>query len=50
MNAKINSQRSVADFSVWQLTGRLVLLAAILMASGYCFLITSNAIARLVSH
>ncbi len=44
MNAKTISQRTVADYSIWQVAGRLVLLAGILMAYSYCFLLTINAV------
>ena len=50
MNAKTISQRTVADYSIWQVAGRLVLLAGILMAYSYCFLLTVNTIIKSFSH
>ncbi|MEP6750417.1 MAG: hypothetical protein ABJB86_21945 [Bacteroidota bacterium] len=50
MNAKLLPQRSVADYTVWQITGRLILLAGILMAYSYCFLLTINSIIKTFSH
>ena len=50
MQAKTISQRSVADYSIWQVAGRLVLLAAILMAYSYCFLLTINTVVKSLSH
>ncbi|MFT3934718.1 MAG: hypothetical protein QM726_13930 [Chitinophagaceae bacterium] len=49
MNAKISSHRTVADYSVWQLAGRLILLAGILMAYSYCFLLTINSLIKTFS-
>jgi len=49
MNVKLISQRSVADYNVWQLAGRLVLLAGILMAYSYCFLLTISSIIKTFS-
>jgi len=49
MNAKLLPQRSVADYNVWQLTGRLLLLAGILMAYSYCFLLTISSIIKTFS-
>ena len=49
MNAKLISNRSVADYNVWQVAGRLILLAGILMAYSYCFLLTINAIIKTFS-
>jgi hypothetical protein len=49
MNVKLISQRSVADYSVWQLAGRLILLAGILMAYSYCFLLTINSLIKTFS-
>lgn len=46
MKAKLLPYRSVTDYNVWQLTGRLVLLAGILMAYSYCFLLAINGIAK----
>ncbi len=46
MNAKLISPRSVADYTVWQVAGRLILLAGILMAYSYCFLLTINSIIK----
>ncbi|MEP7280300.1 MAG: hypothetical protein ABI813_16755 [Bacteroidota bacterium] len=46
MNAKLLPQRSVADYNAWQLAGRLILLAGILMAYSYCFLLTINSIIK----
>ena len=50
MNAKTISQRTVADYSIWQVAGRLILLASILMAYSYCFLLTVNTIIKSFSH
>lgn len=50
MNAKVISRKSVADYSMWQVAGRLVLLAGILMAYSYCFLLTINSIIKTFSH
>ncbi len=49
MNTRLLHQRSVADYNVWQLTGRLVLLAGIFMAYSYCFLISIRAIVKAFS-
>ena len=49
MNAKLISQRSVADYSVWQLAGRLIILAGVLMAYSYCFLLTIKSIIKTFS-
>ena len=49
MNAKLFSQRSVSDYSMWQIAGRLVLLAGILMAYSYCFLLTIKSIMKAFS-
>lgn len=49
MNAKLFPQRSVADYNVWQLAGRLILLAGILMAYSYCFLLTIKSIIKTFS-
>ncbi len=49
MNVKLIQQRSVADYSVWQLAGRLILLAGVLMAYSYCFLLTIKAIVKAFS-
>jgi len=50
MNAKVISRKSVADYSIWQVAGRLILLAGILMAYSYCFLLTINSIIKTFSH
>ncbi len=34
------------EVSVWQLTGKLVLLAGVLMAYSYCFLLTVSSVLR----
>ncbi len=49
MNAKLLPHRSVSDYNVWQLAGRLILLAGILMASTYCFLLTVGSIIKTFS-
>jgi hypothetical protein len=49
MNTKLFSQRSVADYNVWQLAGRLVLLAGILMGYSYCFLMIVKSILKAFS-
>jgi hypothetical protein len=49
MKVNFISQRSVADYNVWQLAGRLVLLAGILMAYSYCFLLTLSSIIKTFS-
>ena len=49
MNVKLIPQRSVADYSVWQVAGRLILLAGILMAYRYCMLLTINSIIKTFS-
>jgi hypothetical protein len=46
MNSKLLSTRSVADYNVWQLSARLVLLAGVLVAYSYCFLLTIKSIAN----
>ena len=50
MNAKVISRKSVADYSIWQVAGRLILLAGILMAYSYCFLLTINSMIKTFSH
>ena len=49
MKVNFISQRSVADYNVWQLAGRLFLLAGILMAYSYCFLLTLSSIIKTFS-
>jgi hypothetical protein len=49
MKARLLRNRSVADYNVWQLTGRLILLAGILMAYSYCFLLTIRSILKAFS-
>lgn len=49
MNAKFTSSRSVADYSLWQVAGRLIFLAGILMAYSYCFLLTIKSIIKTLS-
>jgi hypothetical protein len=49
MNVKLISHRSVADYTAWQVAGRLILLAGILMAYSYCFLLTINSLIKTFS-
>jgi hypothetical protein len=49
MKARLLPGRSVADYNVWQLTGRLILLAGILMAYSYCFLLTISSVLKALS-
>ncbi|HEY4148485.1 MAG TPA: hypothetical protein VGM41_06135 [Chitinophagaceae bacterium] len=46
MKARLLPYRSVTDYSAWQLAGRLVILAGILMAYSYCFLLTVKTIIK----
>jgi hypothetical protein len=46
MNSNLLSTRSVADYNVWQLSARLILLAGVLVAYSYCFLLTIKSIAN----
>lgn len=46
MNAKLISPRSVTDYALWQVAGRLILLAGILMAFSYGFLLSINSIIK----
>jgi hypothetical protein len=46
---KVLQYRSVSDYSAWQLAGRLVILAGILMAYSYCFLLTIKSIIKVFS-
>lgn len=49
MKARLLPYRSVSDYNVWQLAARLVLLAGILMAYSYCFLLTVRTILKTLS-
>ncbi|HOA39236.1 MAG: hypothetical protein LCH51_00405 [Bacteroidetes bacterium] len=37
----------VKEVSVWQLTAKIVVLAGVLMAYSYCFLLTVNSVLKL---
>ncbi|ULQ57515.1 hypothetical protein KJS94_04790 [Flavihumibacter rivuli] len=41
--------KTPAEISVWQLTTRLVILAGILMAYSYCFMLTVESVLKLAS-
>jgi hypothetical protein len=46
MKARLLQSRSVTDYNAWQLAGRLVILAGILMAYSYCFLLTIKSVIK----
>jgi hypothetical protein len=49
MRARLSPYRNVADYNMWQLAGRLTLLAGVLMAYSYFFLITIRSVIKTIS-
>ncbi|MBS1564480.1 MAG: hypothetical protein JST39_08815 [Bacteroidetes bacterium] len=49
MRARLLPYKSVSDYSTWHLAGRLVVLAGILMAYSYCFLLTVKSLIKVFS-
>jgi hypothetical protein len=49
MSTRLLPYRSVSDYSAWQLAARLVVLAGVLMAYSYCFLLTIKSIIKVFS-
>lgn len=50
MNALRHPMRSSYEVSVWQLTAKLIVLAGVLMAYSYCFLLTIGSVLKLVNN
>jgi len=49
MKTRLLPTRSVADYNAWQLASRLAILAGVLMAYSYCFLLTIKSILKMLS-
>jgi len=49
MSTRLLPYRSVTDYNAWQLAARLVVLAGVLMAYSYCFLLTIKSIIKVFS-
>jgi hypothetical protein len=49
MNYYHQTLRRTPEVSVWRLTGKLVVLAGVLMAYSYCLLLTIGSILKMVN-
>ena len=49
MNTMHHPLRVTHEVSVWQLTAKLVVLAGVLMAYSYCFLLTIGSVLKMVN-
>ncbi len=50
MNTLKHPLKSTQEVTVWQLTAKIVVLAGVLMAYSYCFLLTISSVLKLAHH